>query len=111
MITIINKLNIFINFFFLVVFLVHVSFIAFNLKNPEYPSIKVYQKNLEDLGYYPISIKLCAKQNASVKNMFRKFGYSHDYKFFIGESLYNTSIKGWNGHTEDGNTLTSLNGE
>ena len=108
---IINKLNILINLFFFGVFLVHVSFIAFNLKNPANPSIKVYKKNLEELGYYPISMKLCAKQNTSVENVFRKFGYSHDYKFFIGESLYNESIKGWNGHTKNESTLTSLNGE
>ena len=107
---IINKLDNVIYFFFFGVFLVHVSFIAFNFKNPENPSIKVYKKYLEELGYYPISMKLCAKQVENV-HVFRKFGYSHDYNFFMGESVYNESIKGWNGHTKNETTLTSLNGE
>ena len=106
-----NKIQYFINILFFVVFLVHVSLVAFNSMNPANPSIKVYKQKLEELEYYPISLKLCAKKASSVDNVFRKFGYSHDYKFFIGESCYNASIKGWNGHTKNGTTIASLNGE
>ena len=108
-----SKISIYINLFFFVVFLVHVSFIAINLKSPQYPSIKVYKKNLEKLGYYPISIELCAgatKPESSSMKSYRKFGYSHDYSFFMGQSEYNESIKGWNGHTRNATTITSLNG-
>ena len=106
-----NKIHYFIKIFFFVVFLVHVSLVAFNSMNPANPSIKVYKKKLEKLEYFPISLKLCAKKASSVDNVFRKFGYSHDYKFFIGESYHNASIKGWNGHTRNGTTIASLNGE
>lgn len=107
-----NKIFFIIYLFFFVVFFVHVSIIAFFSKNPANPSIRVYKKDLDDLGYFPISLKLCAKQeDVGVNNVFRKFGYSFDYNFYIGESLYNKSIKGWNGHTENGTTITSLNGE
>ena len=102
-----NKIHYFINIFFFVIFLVHVSLVAFNSMNPANPSIKVYKKKLEKLEYFPISLKLCAKKASSVDNVFRKFGYSHDYKFFIGESYYNASIKGWNGHTRNGTTIAS----
>ena len=88
-------------------FLVHVSLVAFNSMNPANPSINVYHKKLEKLEYFPISLKLCAKKASSVDNVFRKFGYSHDYKFFIGKSYYNASIKGWNGHTRNGTTIAS----
>ena len=108
MLNINNKIFFIIYLFFSVVFVVHVSLIAFYSKNPANPSIRVYKKNLEDLGYYPISIKLCSKQDG---NLFKKFGYSFDYDFYTGESLYNRSIKGWNGHTKNGTTITSLKGE
>ena len=102
-----NKIHYFINIFFFVVFLLHVSLVAFNSMNPANPSLKVSKKKLEKLEYFPISLKLCAKKASSVDNVFRKFGYSHDYKFFIGKSYYNASIKGWNGHTRNGTTIAS----
>ena len=41
---------------------------------------------------------------------YKQFGYSSSYGFYRGQSLYNQSLVGWNGHTEDGETLGTIEG-
>ena len=48
----------------------------------------------------------------NTKDFFRykKLGYKEAYFWFAGESMYNKSIVGWNGHSKDGKTLGSTLG-
>ena len=104
-----NKIFV-INCVFTTFFFIHIAFIAYNLKYPRNPSIRVYRKNIEDIEF-PISVKLCVKTFEEESKIFQKFGYSHDYGFFTGFSMYNLSLKGWNGHTKTGSTLGPVDGK
>ena len=41
---------------------------------------------------------------------FKKIGYEEIWKFYAGQSLFNKSLVGWNGHTVDGGTIGSIEG-
>ena len=43
-------------------------------------------------------------------NDYPKFGYENQDKFFQGISMFNSSIIGWNGHTENGSTVGDIEG-
>ena len=40
----------------------------------------------------------------------KKLGYSNVWQFYAGQSLFNKSLVGWNGHTIDGGALGSTDG-
>ena len=37
-------------------------------------------------------------------------GYESDVAFFKGKSMYNESLYGWSGHTENGSTISNVEG-
>ena len=41
----------------------------------------------------------------------KQFGYDNLYSFYLGRNMYNRSVVGWNGHTKNGETLTSAEGK
>ena len=38
-------------------------------------------------------------------------GYENIWRYFSGQSMYNGSIYGWAGHTEDGKVVSTVEGE
>ena len=56
---------------------------------------------------FPILISICLSANDS---KFRTLGYKNGYKFFRGASLYNSSLIGWSGHTENGKIVSTPTG-
>ena len=99
-----------INVLFLIVLIIHVFLVAFSMIYPSTPSVKVYKKTYNDIEF-PISIKLCAKEDReNDRKRHNITGYHRSFKFFMGQSMYNYSLIGWSGHTKNGSILGSSQG-
>ncbi len=70
---------------------------------PDYPSVKSYKKNMKDIEF-PISFKLCVRELGTTMR-YSRYGYSDEYDFFEGRSLFNRSFLGWNGFSETNSTI------
>ena len=77
---------------------------------PGNPNIRVERKDLQEIKF-PLAFKLCVDpdNNDSIVN-YRKFGYQSSYNFFRGESMFNESLRGWNGHTKNHSILGTVKG-
>ena len=77
---------------------------------PGNPNIRVERKDLQEIKF-PLAFKLCVDpdNNDSIVN-YRKFGYQSSYDFFRGESMFNESLRGWNGHTSNHSILGTVKG-
>ena len=99
------------NLSFALVFFIHAAIIAYSIRFPSNPSVKVYKKDLKDITF-PIALKLCVDERKDFHKRYRDLGYDSVYKFFRGISKYEQSWLGWAGHRPDGDgsTLGSVNG-
>ena len=88
--------------------LVHIFSILHNYLYPDMPINKEYEKNLEDIEF-PLIFKLCFQQHNETK-ILQSLGYERIYMFYMGRSMYNSSLFGWNGHVKNGSTLESTEG-
>ena len=106
-----QKFKIVINVSFIIVLLIHVSYIGENLMFPGNPNVRIQRKDLMDIRF-PLAFKLCVSRldDSHYKN-YRKYGYKESFDFFRGESLYNASLRGWRGHTSNNSVLGSVKGE
>lgn len=93
---------------FLLSFTIHFSYIVYYILNPEFPDVRVYNSDLEDIEL-PISFQFCAHRKDTEKN-FQMMGYQDLNTFYKGESLYNHSLYGWLGHKKEGGTFKSVEG-
>ena len=96
------------NIIFTSVYVVHILTIAHNLKYPPYPSIRIIKKDLRDIDF-PVSFKLCMRDNKDI-DKYIKLGYVGMFHFFSGQSMFNNSMIGWNGHTQNYSTLMTAEG-
>ena len=94
---------------FLLIFFVHVSFIGYYTVHPELPSIEKHIVDFKDIEF-PFIFRLCATEKINKDERYRKIGYKNVYDFFLGESMYNESNYGWNGHQENGSTIKGIGG-
>ena len=77
---------------------------------PSTPTIKIYEKSLKEIEF-PISITLCASEERESDVMrHNTSGYDRNFQFFLGQSMFNKSLIGWSGHTQDGSFLGSVRG-
>ena len=108
---ILQKLPFLFNGTLVIAFIIHISIIAYNIKHPDFPSVKVYSKNLQDLDEFPLSFKLCARELSNITDRYREFGYNNVWSFFQGRRRF-TAGKwfGWAGHGEGNKTLASVIG-
>ena len=97
------------NIVFLFVFVLHFSKIAYDLKYPQYPSVKIRKTDIRNI-HFPVRFKFCVRDLRSKEN-FNKLGYVDDYHAFLGISMFNRSLVGWNGHTKDFSTLMPVRGK
>ena len=88
---------------------VHLCYLGYYVVHPEFPTITVYQKDLQDIDF-PITFRLCINEIENGSARFRRVGYKSFGDMFYGESLYNETIYGWRGHFENGSTFNSVNG-
>ena len=86
---------------------VHISYILFFTLNPTLPSIEIYEQDLKKVEF-PLAFRVCVDEKTYDK--YTKIGYINDWEFFLGRSMYNKSMFGWNGHTENGTTIGSVKG-
>ena len=104
-----RKYLLLLNIIFICGFLVHIFTIGFNLIHPEYPSIRVYQKDLKQIDF-PLSFKLCVTEQENATERYVKMGYADENYFFAGQSLFEEGIIGWGGHNKNGTTLHHIRG-
>lgn len=91
--------------------LIHVLVLYDKEKNPAYPETKHYDQNLMDIDF-PLVLKICSFYGSTRPvNDYPEFGYENQDKFFQGISMFNSSIVGWNGHTENGSTIGNVEGK
>ena len=76
---------------------------------PDWPEIKITNKDLKDIEF-PLSFRICVSEIDNSYERYTDHGYTHDFAFFNGESSYNSSLIGWNGHTQNGSTIGPLRG-
>ena len=92
-------------------FIIHISTIAYNIKHPDFPSVKIYSRNLKDLDEFPLSFKLCARELTNITDRYKEFGYRNVYAFFQGRKVFHEGKWfGWAGHGVGNETLASVVG-
>ena len=99
-----SKLPIIVNIIFTMVFIVHISFIGYGMKYPTNPEIKIYSKELKDLGEFPIVFKLCLKELESFDERYKRHGYNSIFDFFKG-NLSGGKMVGWAGQKKSGGSV------
>ena len=100
-----------VNVLFLIALIIHVILIAYSMIYPSVPSVKIYKRSYNEIEF-PIRIKICAREDRESDTLRNNItGYERNFKFFLGQSMFNESLFGWSGHTEDGSFLGSAEGK
>ena len=103
------KLLLILNLLFTFVFMGHIFFVGRKLMYPDNPSVKIYTRNLSEIDF-PLSFKLCLFEQKNASKRYLDIGYWNDYWFFEGKSKFGEHF-GWNGHSENNETLGSVQGK
>ena len=104
-----RKTHLIANIVFMFAFVVHFIIIAYDLKYPQYPSVKIRKTDLRNI-HFPVRFKFCVG-DIKIKDNLKKLGYVDNYHAFLGISLFNKSLVGWNGHSKDFSTLMPVIGK
>ena len=104
---IISKIGTFLSTSFTIACIIHVAFIGYNIIYPEFPEIKIYSKDLKEIGF-PLVFRLCAQEHQNPDEKYQKIGYKNAKEFFIGRSIYDWKHFGWNGHKNGGKVIGTL---
>ena len=110
---------IFLNFVFFCAFICHILIIAYGLRFPSIPSVKVYYKEMNNIEF-PLIFKLCVRELKHSNQRYMKLGYADEMQFYYGlinpeNKTYDLNknsekkIIGWNGHT-NGSSVGSVEG-
>ena len=99
----------FINILLCLVCVVHVSLNGYYILYPDLPDIKVLKEDLKNIAF-PLTFKLCVSEKHNSSDRYQKVGYYYDVDFFKGKSMFNDTIYGWSGHTENGSTISNVQG-
>ena len=102
-------MSILLNILCFLIFIVHISLIGYKSLYPDVPEIVVYKKDLSEIDF-PLLIRICLFEKENINARFLDYGYDALYGFFHGQSMYNSSLVGWAGHTENGSTIGSVEG-
>ena len=100
-----KRIETFLNIFFMIACITHVSFIGYYSINPVLPEIKIYSKPLKDIEF-PLVFRLCTNKLLNLNHSeFNEMGYKDTKGFFRGQSKYNWKHFGWNGHNVNGSVI------
>ena len=105
---ILQKVKFIIIIIFCWTFFIHVSILIYEKLNPDLPEVKYYKRDLNEIDF-PIAFELCIVAKISHIS-YKDLGYNDLFHFFHGTSMFNDSIVGWGGHTENGSSLGSVAG-
>ena len=110
-ITLSIKINDLLTIAMILVFVAHLGYIVYEIIHPRFPEIVKYKKDLSEIEY-PITFKICddASNLSFTAEKYQKYGYSDLWQFYSGQSMFNSSVYGWAGHTENGTTFGSVEG-
>ena len=97
------------NFILGILCTLHIIIVIYYEFNPKLPIIERIEKDLHNIEF-PLSFRFCVFDEKNYLNRYNQFGYANAPDFFTGQSKFNRSIVGWGGHTEDGYTLASVEG-
>ena len=53
---------------------------------------------------------MCVSEIDNTTDRYTSIGYKNDYDFYLGRSVYNNSLFGWNGHLQNGSTVGTVEG-
>ena len=60
---------------------------------------------------FPFSFRICAYELTNKYERFNKMGYKSASNYFRGRSMFNESLVGWGGHTENGSNIGTIEGK
>ena len=80
-------------------YLVHMYFIFYHQVYPSETFTRMVEKPLYDIQF-PLIFKLCVTPALNVSEL-KSAGYRNIWRYFLGQSDYNTSLYGWGGHTRE----------
>ena len=67
------------------------------------------EKKLRHLQF-PLSFCICLFKLENEGDRYKKLGYKGPHLWYVGQSIYNESHFGWNGHNKDGTTKGTIEG-
>ena len=94
------------NFAVLIISCAHILSIYKQSVDPPLPNVKHYEQNLNRIEF-PLIFKFCFLHRELVYFL-KDLGYDGILNFYHGQSRYNSSLYGWNGHTLNGRTKGSV---
>ena len=106
----VERIVAFINVFFSVIFLMHISVLMYTILYPEIPEILVSKKNLNEIEF-PMTFRICAFELNDTVSRYQSFGYAHYGDYFRGRSMFNDTLYGWAGHDHNGSVLGNVEGK
>ena len=89
-------------------YLVHMYFIFYNQVFPSETFTRMVERQLNDIEF-PVIFKLCVTPALNVGEL-KPAGYKNIWRYFLGQSLHNTSLYGWGGHSSLGTPRLSVRG-
>ena len=89
-------------------YLVHMYFIFHNQVFPSETFTRLEEKQLDDIEF-PVIFKLCVTPALNMTEL-KSAGYKNIWRYFVGQSAYNTSLYGWGGHSSQGTPMQSVRG-
>ena len=92
------------NFSLTIACFAHVGNILYAFLNPENPTVKQYEKRLDEIEF-PLTFKYCLTL-ANESQIIRNLGYKLIWEYYYGQSFYNRNLYGWTGHTPDNDSGT-----
>ena len=85
--------------------------LAFNFRDflfPRLTNTRVETKSIQD-QQFPLIFKICIKPAFNKAGLEETgYGYGGIFRYFVGRSIFNTSIYGWAGHTNDSGTYGTV---
>ena len=72
--------------------------------HPEQTNIRVSEK---DMSEFPLVFKICFSPGLN-ESAIKEAGYEYSWKYFWGQSKYNSSILGWAGHTDTAGVIGTV---
>ena len=94
-----------INIICALMFLLQFYTMMYNYFNPSHTSSSTHIRNLGDIEF-PVLFKLCVKPGFDEERLL-EHGYESEFHYFVGQSRFNKTNFGFNGHFENETMLES----